>query len=940
MGGVLSLSDGTNGHAINLILGAGSASVGDSLIQAGDAFLVTAGTGNLNIGGDFVYDGGVFVAGNGTVTYTGSRAQHVAGGLTYNNLSFDKPAGIATLTNLATVLGNLVVTNAGTFSVKSPLSITRNVTLYANATLDGDGAALAVRGDWTRIGTFTAGNGTVEFNGSGPQSIGSTVFHDLTINKSAGTATATGNLTINGDLNVASGNLDLGGFTANRSVAGGILTLGPGTQLGVGTQFPANFNARNMAASSTVTYYGANLQTVADGVYGNLFFLNGGALAKTLTGPTTAKGALLIDAGAILDSVSLALEVQGDWTNAGAFLAQNGSVTLSGAANNLSGATAFNDLAVSGNYTALGDVTVNGTMTVSGTYQAGNTLLTLTGDLVNLGSLLSSGTVTFTGGQSQSIALNTGFNSSGTVNFNGTVAPGFTGTSSPTLQNVNVNNTGAIAPTVGWVVNGTFVVGSGATFAGGAATHTLKGDFSNSGFVSSSGTLIFSPSTPALVALGGGSFASSGLVVFGGTGQLTLTGGNLSFHSVEIANTHPAGVTPAAGWVLSGELTIDAGATLQGGSGLTFTIEGDWSNGGLFNGQTSTVILSGASDPVDGTQIAGSGSTTFNHLVIGGLLVANGDFNVAGNFTHNGSFDGSGATVTFLGNTTSTIGGSNSPVLFSFLTVAKSPAASVVLTANLSGLIDLTLASGTLDTATRTLTQDVAGGGLTILGGATLKIGGTNTLPVFATYDFDPVSTVEYSGTGTQTITVQNYGNLASSSTGARILPSGGTIGIAGGFIPGANAYTITGSAIDYNGTGTQTIAPFNYYNLTNSSASARVLGTNGVIGIASTFTPGSGAYTVTGSTVNFNGVAQTIPAFTYHTSPSAAAGPRPSAGTSPPTATSLCWPGRWPTPASRPRSKAPWTTARQPPGPEKFSSPAVPPSTNYRAAGPITIWS
>jgi len=556
--------------------------------------------------------------------------------------------------------------------------------------------------------------------------------------------------------------------------------------------------------------------------------------------------------------------VQGDWMKGGDFVPATGSVTLSGSSRILIGATTFNDLTVNGSYDAFSDVTVNGAMSLSGAYQGGATTLTLAGDLVNTGSLSSSGTVTFTGTAAQAVALNAGFNSSGALNFDETVAPGFTGVSSPTLYNVNINNTASVPTKVGWVVNGPIVEGNGASFAAGAATHTFKSDFINNGFVSSSGSLVFSPSAPATLALGGSSFVSAGVVVFGGTGPITLQGGTPGLDTVVVANTHPAGLTPSANWVLSGDLVIDSDATLQGGNGLTFTVAGDWSDNGTFNGQNSTVTLTGAGDPLNGNLIAGIGSTTFNHLIIGGKVTAGGDFNVAGNFTNNGSFDGTGATVTFLGSTPSIVGGSSTPIPFSALTVAKS-GATTVLAAGLTGLTDLSVASGTLDTAAFAITQDPLGGDLNVAAGASLRIGGANSLPAFTNENLDPASTVEYYGTSAQTIAPINYGNLTSSSTGPRILPSGGTIGIAGSFSPGSNAYTVAGSTVDYNGTGTQTIVAFNYFNLTNSSASPRVLGTDGVIGIAGTFTPGSGAYTTADSTLDFNGGNQTIPVFAYN---------------------------------------------------------------------------
>ena len=135
-------------------------------------------------------------------------------------------------------------------------------------------------------------------------------------------------------------------------------------------------------------------------------------------------------------------------------------------------------------------------------------------------------------------------------------------------------------------------------------------------------------------------------------------------------------------------------------------------------------------------------------------------------------------------------------------------------------------------------------------------------------------STVNFNGSGAQTIPAFAYNNLTSSSTGARTLPSGQTVFVAGAFTPGTNAYTVTGSTVDFNGSGAQTIPAFGYNNLTSSSTGARTLASSGTIGVAGTFTPGTNAYTVTGSTVEFNGAgAQTIPAFAYNNLTSSSTG-------------------------------------------------------------------
>jgi hypothetical protein len=92
-------------------------------------------------------------------------------------------------------------------------------------------------------------------------------------------------------------------------------------------------------------------------------------------------------------------------------------------------------------------------------------------------------------------------------------------------------------------------------------------------------------------------------------------------------------------------------------------------------------------------------------------------------------------------------------------------------------------------------------------------------------------------------------------------LANSGTIGIAGTFTPGTNVYTITGSTIDFNGSGSQTIPAFGYNNLTSSNVGARTLAGAGTIHIASVFTPGTNVYTITGSTVEYNGgAAQVLP--------------------------------------------------------------------------------
>ena len=51
-------------------------------------------------------------------------------------------------------------------------------------------------------GTFTPGTSTVNYTGSGAQSVGSVTYHQLTFNKTSGTASLPGAATVNGNLTV------------------------------------------------------------------------------------------------------------------------------------------------------------------------------------------------------------------------------------------------------------------------------------------------------------------------------------------------------------------------------------------------------------------------------------------------------------------------------------------------------------------------------------------------------------------------------------------------------------------------------------------------------------------------------------------------------------------------------------------------------------------
>jgi len=147
----------------------------------------------------------------------------------------------------------------------------------------------------------------------------------------------------------------------------------------------------------------------------------------------------------------------------------------------------------------------------------------------------------------------------------------------------------------------------------------------------------------------------------------------------------------------------------------------------------------------------------------------------------------------------------------------------------------------------------------------TVGIAGTFTAGA-GTYTASSNNTVDFTGSGAQTIPAVNYYNLSNSGNGARILANG-TIRIANSYSPTTAAVTVGTSTIDFNGAGAQTIPGSSYYNITNTGNGNRTLANGGTITLnGTTFTPGSGIYTVTGNTwVYANTIGATLGTFTYN---------------------------------------------------------------------------
>jgi len=847
VGGSLLLSPGIPDRRINISIGNGSLNVRGRIDQLANSTVTITGSGMIRVAGDWnASPTASFSCGTGTVVYDGGGNQAVYP-FTYYNLDIRKPADVAHLNGKATILGNLTIdSTAGSFQVEvDSLFISGNVSIASGTKLIVLTGLVYVGGNWTRNGSFLPGASTVIFNGTGSQTCSPGTYNRIIVNKPSGTLTPGGNLLTNGYMMINSGSVELSSYTITRSSYGGTFTMGPGTSLrmGTGSGLPGNFATYVLDSTSTQEFYGTNAQAIPPATYGNLTLTNGTSTAKVLSGAVTVGGNFLINSSASLSAGAWVMTLRGNWTNNGTFNPDYSTVILDGSSKSMtfSGACSVYNLNVQGSYTLSTSLChIQGDFNVTGSFDAGTTTSVLDGNFTNYGTLVTNGTTTFTGTREQTIHL---FNAmtataSAVVNFNGTVAPVLYSTTAPNFATVNINNTAGVSPSIGWNVYGPLTIASGAAFYGGSLTHNFYHYVTNNGTMTSSGTLNFSPAVPATIKLSGTLFSSSGTCVFGGSKLITVQQAATSLFNVIVTNTNSAGISIPFSWNINNDFIIAYGATFHCGDATVDTIGGTLSNDGVFDGNTSTIYMTNP----DGAEVNGSGTTTFNNITISGTITALNDFIVLGNMSNTGTLDASGATIVFTGPSPSTISSSTTPLSLPDVTNLKSNA-TTTLGVNLSDVTELHDSTGTLNLSTYTVTQDAAGGKLVVSDSALLQIGGTNTLPAFDTLILGPLSTVEYNGTGAQSVSnAAVYGNLTLSNSGTKTasgglhvrsnfsLSTGTFVGgsytdtIGGNWTMSSGTFNKTGNTILFNGTGSQVLSSTGAFNnLTVNKSTGRI---------------------------------------------------------------------------------------------------------------------
>jgi|GEM_PF-4063406 len=822
------------------VSGAGTLTIPTGTLTANGGFDLTGGattfssTGNLNLAGT-VTSLGTFTAGSGTVTYKNTGADQSVLVLAYNNLAINNSPRTATAAGDLTVGGALTVTS-GTFAaatrtvtVTGATSGTGKITIGtgkvdANGSFDLTGGSidflgagrLELGGTVTSLGTLTSnGMGRVVFNSGGTQSVPAGAYHHLEINKSAGTATASGDSTASGDLALAAGTFALSSrtLTVTGSVSGsGTLTISTGT-----------LNAQGS------------------------FDLTGGTLTFTGSGVLNLRGA----------AVSL-----------GTFTAGSGTVNyLNTAAGQSVFAVTYNNLGVNNapqTATAAGSFAVGGALVVSGgTFALGANTVTVTGATSGAGTItistgvldangsfdLTGGALTFTGAGTLRLAstvtsLGTFTPATGTVVYDGTAAQALIGTA---YHHLTVAKPSGVAATAG----GNFQVGgnltiSGGTLAVGTRTASATGATSGAGTLSiSSGS--FTASGAYDLTGGATTFSGSGTLNLDGAvtslGAFTASTGTVNYRNTGAdqsvfavtycnlgVNNAPRTATAAGTFSVGGTLTVTSGTFAVGANTVTAT--------GAVSGAGTISISSGVLDSNGGYDLTG-GATTFTGA---GTLRLAGAANVLGTFTPaTGTvvYDGAGAqsvaavgyhhlTVDKSGVVTATAAGDftvggNLTVSGGVLAVG---ARTVAVTGATSGAGTLTISTGTV---TASGAFGMSGGAVTFTGAGTLNLDGAVTsLGTFTA----STGTVNYRNTGAdQTVPAVTYWNLGVANA-PRTATAGGNFAVGG-------ALTVSSGTFDV---------------ATRTVTVAGAISGAGTVGIGSGTLDANGGYDLAGGATTFTG--------------------------------------------------------------------------------------
>ena len=623
------------------------------------AISATNVTGNLSVASGTLNNGGFAIVGNGAKTFSVSAgASFLVSGTTS---AFPSGFGTNTLGSTSTVnykgsgdqtifdvaspgYGHLILATGGTKTIATDgLDVQGNITISAGTTLAASSFTSNIKGNWINNGTFTANSSTINFNGTSTIS-GSSAnsFNNLAI---AASSFLTG--PASGTINVAGNYSNSGSFTHN---------------------------------SGTVIFNGTGAQTINSGgsSFNNFSITNTGGTCTASTNTITVVGTFTTAASTILDMGANALSVA-TVAHSGTLNTQNTTGTPITTGKTWGGTVNYNAIAgqtvMAGTYSNL---TISGTGTNS-KIASGNIAVN---GVLNLASANASATQGALSMDTYTLTMGVSANTTGTGDVNGIVTrTNFTLGSFYSFGN-QFTTIGFTSGTIPTSLSVKIVLGTTTTFyttavkryydiirTGGDATtfvnlrlHYLDSELNGNteanmdlwdddngaggedhGHTLENGTdnWVEIGMMPLTYLAGEGTWNVKYWVIkdevfatkiwYGGTSTVWgeplnwINGVPVSTENVVIPvvgggffyPTLPASTT-------INSISIDAGATVYGGTGTTLTLShaalssgSTWENLGTFNPGTSTINFTGANCTISGT-------TNFNNIAIQtGASVAN-----------------------------------------------------------------------------------------------------------------------------------------------------------------------------------------------------------------------------------------------------------------------------------------------------------------------------
>ncbi len=647
------------------------------------------------------------------------------------------------------------------------------------------------------------------------------------------------------------------------AAAGSFPVAGDDVNIGGGLTITVNVNS----ACATLTYESGAGNT-------NLVTINSGftlTISGAVTIPRTGGGNTnTLDVGAgTLSAGSMA------FTNGGSGAGGNKRHFLT-----ISTGTAT----ITGNVTQVGS-TGSATITFSGAglLQLGGTFL----DASTCTFTASTGTVTYNGA-AQTLGDFTYYNltlagsgaknmstGGGVTTINNNFVMSGTATAAPTVAltvtgNVTLGAGTTLAPAASLAVGVDFTLSAGSTFTGGTLTHTIAGNWTNNGGTFNNANSIINLNGAAQT-IGGSSSTSFNSLFLTGSGTktfgiATICGDELSIATGIVANL--------------GSITTHSSRILtMGGSGQ---VPGSWgSTASAATNKNNTFFTAGTTGILNVTnagfysRLTGNwnSNTSWSNVGFGGAVAssfpaAGDDVNIGGGVTITVNVNSASSTLTYesgAANTNQvTINSGITLNVSGLVTIARPTNPNTNTLAVGAGILNagsMVFSNGgggggqrhllTISTGTATITGDVTQAGstgsatITFTGSGLLKLGGAFLNSTNATFT-QSTGTVEYNG-GAQTVGDFTYNNLTLSGSGVKDLST-------------VTGVTAINNNLVMNGTASATAAAA----LTIGGGVTLSAGTSFTAGafthnVAGSWTNNGTTFVNTNSTINFNGVAQTI---------------------------------------------------------------------------------